>query len=227
MNHARTRVRRLPERQVTDRATLNDLLDATVYCHVGVALDDGVHVLPMAHARDGDTLLVHGSTGSRLMRALAEGAGACVTVTEVTGIVVARSAFDSSMHYRSAVIYGTFHPIVEQGSAELGQGSPGAVAALDRLTETLIPGRSAEIRPPTARELAATMILAMPLTEWALKVGAKHPDDPAEERGQQVWAGWVPLTSRAGTPVPADEESAGLPVPASVQALVERVNARP
>lgn len=220
MSHVRTRVRRLPERQVTDRVTLDDLLDSTVFCHVGVALADGVHVLPMAHARDGDSLLIHGSTGSRLMRALAEGAGACVTVTEVTGIVVARSAFDSSMHYRSAVIYGTFRPIADQGAA-------GVSAALHRLTETLIPGRSAEIRPPTERELAATMILGMPLTEWALKVGAKHPDDPEEERGHGVWAGWVPLTSRAGAPVAADEESSRLPVPASVRALVRRVNSRP
>lgn len=206
----RTRVRRLPDRQVRDRSILDDLLDAVPYCHVGVSLPDGVHVLPMAHARDGDQILLHGSTGSRLMRALAEGVPACLTVTEVTGIVVARSGYESSMHYRSAMVYGTCS-VIPRAEIE---------AAAARLTDALIPGRVAEIRRPTARELAATMILSLPLTEWALKVGAKEHGDPPEDHGKGVWAGVVPLVRSAGPAVPADPESAGLPVPASVRALI-------
>jgi uncharacterized protein len=190
--NARTRLRRLPEKAVTDRAVLNAILDAGRVAHVGI---DGPAVLPMGYARDGDHLLVHGSTGSRLIRTLAGGVPACVTVTLLDGLVLARSAFESSMHYRCAMAFGTFSPL--EGEAKL--------TGLRRLTDHLLPDRWASLRPPTPKELAATLLLALPLTEWSVKVSDGPPDDPPEDRSWPVWAGVIPIVERLGAPVPAPD----------------------
>lgn len=189
----RTKVRRLPEKQVTERSRLNAILDAARVAHVGVTAADGqTYVLPVAFARNGDDLLIHGSTGSRLFRALAAGARTCVTVTLLDGLVLARSAFESSMHYRSAMMFGTCEIV---SADDVGR-------CLEVLTEHLMPGRWADLRPPTLKELAATILLRMPLREWSVKVSDGWPDDPIEDLQEPVWAGVVAIESAFGTPVP-------------------------
>jgi nitroimidazol reductase NimA-like FMN-containing flavoprotein (pyridoxamine 5'-phosphate oxidase superfamily) len=192
----RTKVRRLPEKQVTERSSLDAILDAGRVAHVGVTDADGqTYVLPVAFARDGDDLLVHGSTGSRLFRVLAAGAHTCVTVTLLGGMVLARSAFESSMHYRSAMMFGSCEVVPAADVAR----------CLHVLTEHLMPGRWAELRAPTAKELAATTLLRMPLAEWSVKVSSGWPDDPIEDLHEPVWAGVLRIESKFGTPVPTPD----------------------
>jgi nitroimidazol reductase NimA-like FMN-containing flavoprotein (pyridoxamine 5'-phosphate oxidase superfamily) len=203
---SRTRVRRLPEKAVDDRSVLHAILDEALVAHVGV-VDAGVpFVLPMACARDDDSLLLHGSTGSRLMTTVAAGAPVCATVTLLDGLVYARSAFESSMHYRSAVILGI-------ATAEADETKD---AALHVLTEHLLPGRAADLRPSTRRELAATMILRLPLDEWSVKVGDGPPDDPPDDLDAPVWAGVLPMRYARLDPVDAPDLRPERPVPAYV-----------
>jgi nitroimidazol reductase NimA-like FMN-containing flavoprotein (pyridoxamine 5'-phosphate oxidase superfamily) len=155
----------------------------------------------MACARDGDRLLLHGSTGSRLMRTLQTGAPVCVTVTHLDGLVLARSAFHSSMNYRSAMILGTARPVHDD------------VEALRLLTEHLLPGRWDHVRAPLRRELAATLVLEVPLDEWSVKVGEGPPEDEPEDLDDPVWAGVIPLSVVAGTPIPAPDLRFDLPAP--------------
>ena len=192
----RTKVRRLPEKQVTERSTLNAILDAARVAHVGVTDAGGQpYVLPVAFARDGDGLLIHGSTGSRLFRELAAGGPTCVTVTLIDGLVLARSAFESSMHYRSAMMFGTCAMVAADDVAR----------CLEVLTEHLMPGRWAQLRPPTPKELAATTVLHMPLREWSVKVSDGWPDDPVDDLDEPVWAGVLPIESAFGAPLPTPD----------------------
>lgn len=213
MNDDRTRVRRLPEKQSHDKADLYAILDAAVVAHVAV-VDDGLPaVIPMAYARDGERLLLHGSTGSRLMRSLAAGAPACATVTLLDGLVLARSAFNSSMNYRSAMVFGVAQQVPDNERVE----------DLRLLTEHLLPGRWDELRAPLSKELAATMILSLPLDEWSVKISAGPPDDPAEDLDQPVWAGVVPLRSVTGEPLPAPDLRGDPPLPPTIGAIDEQV----
>jgi nitroimidazol reductase NimA-like FMN-containing flavoprotein (pyridoxamine 5'-phosphate oxidase superfamily) len=207
----RTRLTRLPEYGSDDRGALDRLLDEQVVGHVAVVRPDGYPVIvPTAIARDGDRLLVHGSTGSRWMRVVADGAPVCVEVTATDGVVVARSAFESSFRYRSAVLFGTCSRV--EGTAK--------EAALDVLTSRLIPGRAAEVRRPSAKELAATMVLALPLSQWSLKVSGGWPDDGEEDVAGDAWAGVVPVAPVAYlAPLPAPDLRPGIPVPDSVRRL--------
>ncbi len=207
----RTRVRRLRERQVEDRAALDALLDEELVAHVGVVVDGYPLVLPTIFARDGDRLLVHGSTGSGWMRTGAAGAPACLTVTAVDGLVVARSAFESSMRYRSAVVFGALRQLDASEAAQ----------ALDIITDKLLPGRRGEIRASTSLERRRTLVLAMSIERWSLKVSDGWPNDVEQDRAGGAWAGVVPLRTVAGSPVPAPDLAAGIPVPASVTAYVE------
>lgn len=197
----RTRVRRLPEKTRTDRAALDEVLDAALVAHVAIIDEGQPYALPMACARDGDRLLVHGSTGSRLMRAMAAGAPVCATVTHLDALVLARSAFNSSMQYRSAMVLGTAQPVADQ------------LEGLRLLTEHLIPGRWDILRAPTAKELAATMVLEIPLTEWSVKISESPPEDEPEDLDAAVWAGVVPLSITRGAPVPAPDLRFDLPAP--------------
>lgn len=203
---SRTDVRRLPEKQVDDPATLHAILDAALVASVGIQVDGQPYVLPMACARDGDHLLLHGSTGSRLMRTLAAGTPLCVSVTHLDGLVYARSAFESSMRYRSVTVLGvaTEVPADER------------LRALEVLTEHLLPGRWAELRAPRPKELAATSVLRVPLDEWSVKVGDGFGDDPDEDLHEPVWAGVVPLRTVLGAPVDAPDLDPGLTVPGHV-----------
>lgn len=204
-----TEMTRLPEKAVRDRAQLDALLDQEYVAHVGLVRDGGPVVVPTGVARDGDRVLVHGSTGSGWLRTLAAGAHACVTVTSLGGIVVARSAFESSFHYRSAILFGRFTAL--SGDAKR--------AALDVLVDKLIPGRRAEVRGSTEKELAATLVLALPIERWSLRVSEQWPEDPAEDVAGDAWAGVVPLRTTFGEPRPAPDLRADIPVPASVEEL--------
>jgi nitroimidazol reductase NimA-like FMN-containing flavoprotein (pyridoxamine 5'-phosphate oxidase superfamily) len=201
---------RLREKVRTDRGSLDALLDEVRVAHVGIVDDSGSPVvLPVAVARDGDRLLLHGSTGSPWLRRAAAGVDACVTVTTVEALVVARSAFESSIHYRSAVLFGRCAPVPEQVKER----------ALDRLTDALIPGRVSELRRPTPKELAATVVLAMPIERWSMKMSAAPPDDPPEDVAGDAWAGVVPVRRRYDDPVPAPDLRDGVPLPPSVRSL--------
>lgn len=210
-----TELTRLREKATPDRAELDRLLDEAFLAHIGLADDTGhVVVIPTGLARDGDGILIHGSTGSGWMRRLAAGASACVTVTDLTGIVVARSSFESSFRYRSAVLFGAFSRVTK----------PDRAGALDLLTEHFLPGRTAEIRRPTSRELAATMVLRMPIARWSLKVSEGWPEDDEADLDGDAWAGVIPLRPwTAGDPLPAPDLRAGIAVPASVRARTQAV----
>jgi uncharacterized protein len=211
MTTTNTTLTRLRDHAVTDRAELDRLLDDTVLAHVGMADDHGgVVVIPTAIVRDGDRVLVHGSTGSGWMRRAAAGRPVCLTVTDLSGIIVARSAFENSLRYRSAVLFGSFTRLPE----------PDVPRALGLFTEHLIPGRTAEVRPNHRRELAATMVLSMPIGQWSLKVSGDWPDDAPGDRMSGAWAGVIPFDARRlGDPLPSPDLRPGIPVPASVQAL--------
>jgi nitroimidazol reductase NimA-like FMN-containing flavoprotein (pyridoxamine 5'-phosphate oxidase superfamily) len=199
----RTRVRRIPEKAVEDRAVLEAVLDAGLVAHVGIVDDEGQpYVVPVAYARDGDRLLFHGSTGSRLFRRLADGARTCVTVTLLDGLVLARSAFESSMNYRGVMALGTC-TVLEGAERD---------DALRRISDHLLPGRWDDIRPPSRKELAATLVLALPLDEVSVKVSAGGPDDDPQDVDRPVWAGRVPIREVFGDPQP-DGAGAAYPVP--------------
>jgi uncharacterized protein len=203
----RTAVRRLPELQRNDRAELDAILDAGLVAHVAIVDDGQPYAIPMAYVRDGDRLLLHGSTASRLLRTLTDGAPACVTVTHVDGLVVARSAFESSLHYRSAMLLGR------------GRAVDDPLDALARFTDGLLPGRWQEVRPARAKELAATRVVELPIEEWSVKVSADDPEDPEADRALDIWAGVLPVEVRYGQPRPAADLRPGIPVPLSVERL--------
>jgi hypothetical protein len=201
---------RFAELASTDRAALDALLDRAPMAHVGVVTADGPLVVPTLHARDGDHLLLHGSTGSRWMRLIADGAPVCVTVSELSALVVARSAFESGVRYASATIFG--RASVLTGDAHL--------AGLDVLTDRLLPGRTDEVRRPSARELAATMVLAVPIEHWSLKVADGFSEDGPTDVAGPAWAGVVPLLTVWGEPQSAPDLRPGIEVPGSVRSLL-------
>lgn len=206
----RTRIRRIPDNAVDDLDTLHQVLDAGLVAHLAVVEDGQPFVIPVAYARRGDEVVFHGSTGSRLFRALADGAPTCLTVTLLDGLVVARSAFHSSMHYRSAVVLGTARRLT--GDDELD--------ALRTITEHLLPGRWDDCRKPNAKERAGTMTLALPLTEWSLKIGNGDPKDDEEDVRDlpysRIWAGVVPIAESFGAPVRSPDCPKDVQVPAYV-----------
>lgn len=205
-----TRFRRLREKGSRDFKLACSIIDDAKVCHVGFAMDGQPYVLPMAMARDGQNLLIHGSIASRLMKNLAGGLPCCVTITHLDGLVLARSAFNSSMHYRSVMIFGVARPVTEFADKERG---------LNLLTEHLLPGRMADIRASSRKEINATMLLMLPLETFTVKIGNKPPDDPAKDLESQAWAGVVPLALKAGKPQAAPDLAPGIPLPAYVKRL--------
>ena len=187
-----TRIGRLAERQVVDRAVLNAILDVAIVAHVAVVRDGLPLVIPFACARDGDFLLLHGSTGSGLLRIAASGQPIAAGVTLLDGLAVARSTFDNSMNYRSVVAFGV--PEVLEGDAK--------EAALHHLTEHLMPGRSAEVRPSLRKEYAATLMLRLPLDQVSVKVRDGEAVEEPDGEDQSVWAGILPFTTTVGDPIP-------------------------
>ena len=208
------RVKRIPEKQVFDRDALNELLDDAIVGHVAVVRGDQPVVLPVGIGRDGDTLLIHGSTGSGIFREMADGRQLSIAVTLLDGLVYARSAFESSIHYRSAVIMGT--ATVVDGEEKL--------KALSILTNHMMPGRWEEVRETTKKELAATMVLRVPLERVSVKVSDGGPDefeDDGDDRS--IWAGVLPLRVVAGDPVASELTPEGTPVSPSVIAQTQRL----
>jgi uncharacterized protein len=205
----RSRIRRAPSRADYDRATIDAILDEALVAHLGFAVDGQPYVIPTLHARSGDTVYVHGSAASRMVRTLAAGTPACLTVTLLDGLVLARSAFHHSMNYRSVVVLGR---------ARLVEGDAERREALRVFTERLVPGRWDEVRPPSRQELKGTRVLALTLDEASAKLRRGGPVDDDEDYALDVWAGVVPLTLERGTPEPDERLRDGIVPSDSVQA---------
>jgi len=188
----RTRVRRLPDRGVYDRAAIHAILDEAFVCHVGFVAEGQPFVIPCVYGRVGERLYLHGSSGSRMLRSLADGNPVCVEVTLVDGLVLARSAFHHSLNYRSVVVLGRAARIDDAEER---------LAALRAIVEHVLPGRWQASRRPSAAELAQTLVVALPLGESSAKVRTGGPKDDAEDLALDVWAGTVPLALVAGKPV--------------------------
>ena len=201
---ADTHLRRLPERGSKDLDLACSIIDEAKICHVGFTLDEQPYVIPMALGREDDQLLLHGSVVSRLMKNLADGLPCCVTVTHLDGLVLARSAFHSSMNYRSVMVFGSASEVSDPEQK---------VSGLERLTEQLLPGRLAELRASTRKELNATMLLSLPIEQFSVKLRAGPPDDPSNETQVPIWAGVVPLSLKAGRPEAAPDLPVGIPLP--------------
>ncbi len=191
-----------------------DILDSTILCHVGYVENGQPFVLPYAFTRDGDRILIHGSSGARFMRELAKGVPTCVTVTKLDAMVVARTTYDSSMNYRSVVILGSAEEITGPEKNEL----------LEKVSNGLLPGRVSEVRTSTAKELAATTLLSLSLEEASVKIRSGMPED-GEGAGTGVWSGIIPVHLVADEAIPSDQESASLEVPASVRAYIKNPKA--
>jgi len=204
----RTQVHRLPKRGVYDREAVYRILDEGLVCHIGFVAEGKPAVIPTGYGRKDDMLYIHGSPASRMFRAMAKGAEVCVTVTLVDGVVLARSAFHHSMNYRSVVIFG---------KATLLEDDAAKREALRVFTEHVAPGRWAEVRQPSEKELHATTVLAIPLEEVSAKVRIGPPLDDEEDYAFPVWAGVLPLDLIPQAPVPDDRLPAGTVVPEYVK----------
>jgi uncharacterized protein len=189
----RTRVRREPGRGVYDRGTIDAILDEGLVCHLGFVGDGQPYVIPTLYGRLGDAVYVHGSSASRMLRTLDGGVDACLTVTLVDGLVLARSIFNHSINYRSVVVLGRAAAVTDVDEK---------LRALEAFSARLLPGRWAEVRSPTATELKATSILRMPLDEASAKVRTGPPKDNEDDYGWPVWAGVIPLAVTAAEPEP-------------------------
>ncbi|MEU9237424.1 pyridoxamine 5'-phosphate oxidase family protein [Streptomyces subrutilus] len=209
----RTVPTRSRDRARYDRETVHSILDQAYICHLGFVRDGAPVVLPTLFGRVGEALYLHGSTGSRPLRAAGKadpGLPVCVTVTHVDGLVLARSAFHHSLNYRSVVVHGTAYQVTDEEECRM---------ALDALVDHVVPGRSADSRPANAKELAATAVIRLDLTEVSAKIRTGGPNDDAEDLGLPHWAGVVPVAPAYGTPVPAADLAAGTAVPDYLAAL--------
>jgi len=210
----RTRLHREAHLGSHDPGLIRSIIDAAPMCHLGLTDHDGRPlVIPTIHARVGQVLYIHGSVASRTIRRLAEGIDVCCTITIVDGIVIARSAFWSSMNYRSVMVFARSRLVDDPDERSL---------ALDAIVERMIPGRTTEIRESTDLELRATRVIAIPLDEASAKVRTGDPNDDPADLDSEVWAGVVPMTTQFGSPIPAANLDHDMPLPASVRGLLER-----
>lgn len=205
--NGRTRVVREPHRGVYDRESIYKILDEGLVCHVGFAAEGQPFVIPTMYARVGDAIYFHGSAASRMLRGVASGIPVCVTVTLVDGLVLARSVFNHSMNYRS---------VVALGMAVLVEVPGEKLEALRAFTEKILPGRWHDARQPNEKELKATSILRLPLTEISAKMRTGPVEDDAEDYALDVWAGVLPLQLATGEPVRDERCDAGISVPSYV-----------
>jgi uncharacterized protein len=201
----RTRIVREPQRAVYDRELIYKILDEGFVCHVGFTADGQTFVIPTMYARVGEALYFHGSAASRMLRGVSTGLNVCITVTLADGLVLARSVFNHSMNYRSAVALGNASIVDEDGEK---------LDALRAFTEKILPGRWNDARQPNEKELKATSILRLPLTEISAKVRTGGVEDDAEDYALPVWAGVVPLRLVADAPLRDERCDAALPTPA-------------
>lgn len=200
----RTKLKRLPARGVYDRELVYQILDEGLVCHIGFAVEGRPYVIPTGYARVDDQLYIHGSQASRMLRTLHRGVEACVTVTLLDGLVLARSAFHHSMNYRSVVIFG---------NARLVDDPQEKLSALRAFSEHMIRGRWDEVRQPTEQEMRATTVLSLPLEEASAKVRTGPPLDDEEDYELPIWAGVVPLSLVAGPPIPDERLNPEVEVP--------------
>jgi nitroimidazol reductase NimA-like FMN-containing flavoprotein (pyridoxamine 5'-phosphate oxidase superfamily) len=200
----RTTVKRLAKRGAYDRNTINAIIDEALLCHVGFVIDGAPVVIPTIHTRVGDTLYFHGSAASRMLRSLREGVDACVTVTILDGLVMARSAFHHSMNYRSVVVLGKGREVVDRDEK---------LRVLDALVEHVCRGRAADVRPPNVEELRQTLVLAIPLAEASAKIRTGPPVDDEDDYRLPIWAGIVPMTLTPSAPIDDERLVAGVGVP--------------
>ncbi|MFF3652760.1 pyridoxamine 5'-phosphate oxidase family protein [Streptomyces sp. NPDC002181] len=209
----RTVPSRSRERARYDRETVHSILDQAYVCHLGFVRDGAPVVLPTLYGRVGETLYVHGSTGSRPLLAAGRtdpGLPVCLTVTHVDGLVLARSAFHHSINYRSVIVHGTAYQVTDEAERRM---------ALDALVDHVVPGRSADSRPANAKELAATAVIRLDLGEVSAKIRTGGPNDEPEDTGLPYWSGVVPVAAVHGTPVPADDLTPGIATPDYLAAL--------
>jgi uncharacterized protein len=199
-----TTVKRLPARGVYDREVVHRILDEALICHLGFVIDGQPFVIPTIHVRVAETIYVHGSPASRMLRTLEQGVPACVAVTHVDALVLARSAFHHSMNYRSAVVLGTAR-VVDDPQKKF--------EALHSLTDHLMRGRWEDIRQPSPEELRRTLVLEIAIESASAKIRTGPPLDEEEDYAQPMWAGVLPLKWSATKPVPDPRLPADVPVP--------------
>jgi uncharacterized protein len=211
----RTELRRIPDRGSHDWQTISRILDAGFLASVGFCVNGQPFVIPTLYGRDGERLYLHGSRVSRMLRELASGVPACVTVTLVDGLVLARSAFDHSINYRSVVAFGTARKL---------EGSEQKTRSLRVISEHLIAGRWEQVRGPSAKELKATTVLEFAIEEASAKVRSGPPLDDESDLGLPVWAGVLPLEIRSRPPVPDDKLVEGVALPDYVRLYDARIN---
>lgn len=204
---ARTRVVREPHRGVYDRETVYRILDEGFLCHVGFSIDGQPFVIPTSYGRKDANLYIHGSAASRMLRHMKDGLPVCITVTLLDGLVLARSVFNHSMNYRSVLILG---------KATLVDNLTEKLAALEILSEHILPGRWADARQPNERELKQTSVLRLPIEEFSAKVRTGAPIDDDEDYSFPTWAGVIPLEMRAAAPIPDERLNPALTVPSYV-----------
>ncbi len=202
---ARTRVRRRPDRGRYDRETMHAILDEGLVCHVAFVADGQPFAIPTAYAREGETLYLHGSPASRMLRHVGGGIPVCVSVTLVDGLVLARSAFHHSMNYRSVIVLGRARAVADAEER---------LRAMRALVEHVAPGRWTDTRAPSAKELAQTCVLALPLVEASAKVRSGPPLDDEEDHALPFWAGVIPLRLAPGAALPDPLLAPGIAVPA-------------
>jgi nitroimidazol reductase NimA-like FMN-containing flavoprotein (pyridoxamine 5'-phosphate oxidase superfamily) len=198
----RTTVRRLPKRANYDRELIDSVIDEALSCHVGFAVDGRPWVIPTIHARIGDQLYLHGAVANHMLRTIGGGIETCVTITLVDGLVLARSAFHHSMNYRSVMVFG---------KAAIVDDPDEKRAAFHALVEHVVPGRTRDARPPTDKEMRATLVLRLPISEASAKVRTGGPVDDPEDLDLPIWAGQIPVSTVFGLPSAEPGVGADLP----------------
>lgn len=209
---SRMTVKRYPHRGSYDRETVNAILDEALICHVGFVADGSPFVIPTIHARVDDVLYFHGSPASRMMRLMKKGAEVCVTATLVDGIVAARSAFNHSLGFRSAMVIG---------QARLVDSPKERAIALEAITNAVLPGRWAEARLPSRNEDKGTLLVAVPIEEFSAKIRGNEVSDEPEDYDLPIWAGAIPLSVIAGAAEPDPKLADGIEIPESVRRFVD------
>lgn len=205
---SRTQVKRIPDRGHYEKQTIYNILDEALYCHVGFASEGHPFVIPTIHVRIDDHLYIHGAPASRMLRTLSDGVPACVTVTLIDGLVLARSAFHHSMNYRSVIALGTLTPVTDPDEKS---------RAFNALVEHIVPGRNADARPPSTNERNGTALMAMPLKEASAKIRTGPPVDDEDDYALPVWAGVIPLSLEPSDPIPDKKMHSDIPCPDYVQ----------
>jgi nitroimidazol reductase NimA-like FMN-containing flavoprotein (pyridoxamine 5'-phosphate oxidase superfamily) len=207
----RNKVLRLAKRGHYDRETVYGVVDSALICHVAYAIDGQPHALPTLHARDGDTLLLHGHGTNRTLLHTGDGQPVCIAVTHTDGIVLARSIFNHSINYRSATLYGKGRLVTDRDEK---------MDALYRFSEKLLPGRWDSVRPMNDQEFKATAVVAIDIEDAVAKIRSGDPVDDAEDISYPTWAGVIPVHTTFGVPVPDAHTPADMELPASITSFL-------